>query len=120
MDKCTPANRGLPAIRDVCELLPSDIENFGVDDGGPLPLHDSDGVDVPFTSTTLTSEQVEELMSIIVPRHVNDDDVGIDAFLREGFCFVCHATTIINIKFCNNLIMISATEIPRILVQCVN
>ena len=75
----TPANQGLPAIRDVCEPFPSDIENFGVDDGGPLPLHDSEGE--PFMSTTLTSAQVEELMSI-VSRHVSDDDVGIDAFLR--------------------------------------
>jgi hypothetical protein len=76
----TPANQGLPAIRVVCEPLPSDTEIFGVDGGGPLPLHDTEGVDVPFTSTTLTSEQVEELRSI-VSRHVSDDDVGIDAFL---------------------------------------
>lgn len=77
----TPANQGLPAIRDICEPLPNDIENFGVDRGGPLPLHDSEGVDVPFTNTTLTNEQLQELKSI-VSSHATDDDVGIDAYLR--------------------------------------
>ncbi len=64
-------------ICDICEPLPNDIENFGVDSGGPLPLHDS--VDVPFTSKTLTNEQLQELKSI-VSGHATDDDVGIDAY----------------------------------------
>ena len=49
----TPANQGLPVIRDIREQLPSDIENFGPDDGGPLPLHDFEDFDVPLTNTTL-------------------------------------------------------------------
>lgn len=75
----TPANRGLLAIRDVCEAVPNDVEYFGVDGNGPLPLHDSEGVEVPQTILTLTSEQAEHLRRITTDQ---DDDVGIETYLR--------------------------------------
>lgn len=74
----TPANQGLLAVRDVCEPIPSEGEYFGVDNGGPLPLHYSEGVEVPQTNTTLTDVQVEDLRRITSLA----DDVGIDAYLR--------------------------------------
>lgn len=75
----TPANRGLLAIHDVCEAVPNDVEYFGVDGNGPLPLHDSEGVEVPQTILTLTSEQAEHLRRITTDQ---DDDVGIETYLR--------------------------------------
>lgn len=31
-----PANRGLTAIRDICDPVPDDVEGFGIDEEGPL------------------------------------------------------------------------------------
>ncbi len=61
-----PANRGLACIRDICDPLPDDVDNFGVDGEGPLPLHDDlEGVEILITSVPLTSRQLDELSVVV-------------------------------------------------------
>lgn len=60
-----PVNHGLPAVRDVCDPVPHDVESFGVDEDGPLPLHGSDSVEVPATPVHFNSEQLDELQRVI-------------------------------------------------------
>ena len=80
-----PASRGLIAIRDICESIPHDDENFGVDEEGPLPLHeDIDGVEVPVTPVPVTDLQLQQLKSFIEHDH---DDSGVSTFLRAQDLF---------------------------------
>ena len=74
-----PANRGLEGIRDVCDQVPDYVENFGVDEEGPHPLHEEDQtVEVPTTLLHLNEEQNQQVADHIVSQR---DDIGIDTYL---------------------------------------
>ena len=48
-------NRGLTSVRDVYDPLPDDVEHFGIDHTGPLPLNeDMDNLEIPETHSPLT------------------------------------------------------------------
>ena len=69
-----PANQGLTAVHDVCDPVPDDVESFGIDDESPLPLHESEGVEVPVTTVPLTSEQLDQLKRVV--RLSNDEHIS--------------------------------------------
>lgn len=74
-----PANRGLSGVRDICEDVPNNVEYFGVDEEGPLPLDDVDRVEVPETPVPVSNTQLEELQQCV---EQGDDNFGIETFVR--------------------------------------
>ena len=78
-----PVNRGLTAIRDIHDPVPDDPEGYGIDDDGPLPLHnvdlDADTVEIPVTTVPLTTPQMNELSGLL---QIYTEDFGIDAYLE--------------------------------------
>ena len=74
-----PANEGLTGVGDICDAV---TEDYGVDEEGPLPLYEHEGVnivEVPNTTLPLTVQQLEELASLV---ETNSDDFGIDTYLN--------------------------------------
>lgn len=76
-----PANQGLTAVRDVCDPVPENVESFGIDDGGPLPLHESEDVVVPVTTLPLTSEQLNQLEGV-ARQSLSSDELGVTTYLQ--------------------------------------
>ena len=51
---------------------------IGIDDEGPLPLHESEGVEVPVTTVPLTSEQLDQLKTVV---RLGNDELGVTTYL---------------------------------------
>ena len=73
-----PVNQGQLAVRDVYDLVPDDVETFGVDDYGPLPSSSVESVEIPVTSVPLSNEQIGEITSQL---ETYAGEFGVEAYL---------------------------------------
>ena len=74
-----PTNQELTSVRDVYDPLPADVEHFGVDHTGPLPLNeDLDSLEIPETHSPLNREHTHQLQEFI--KSAVDFDYGYSTF----------------------------------------
>ena len=78
-----PANKGLQAMRDVYDPIPDDVENFGIDPNGYLPLHnvdDTQDVEIPDTVSPLNEHHLAQVLCLASSY---SDDYGISTYMRD-------------------------------------
>ena len=81
MNLCTvgTANKGLTSVRDVYEPIPDDVEHFGVDHGGPLPLNNEvDDLEIPETPSPLNRDHTRRVHQLVAASL--DSDYGYSIF----------------------------------------